>query len=270
MITAAVVGAEVTRAHHPRIPYTPEEIADEAVRAWEAGAAIIHLHARRPDGTPTQDRDVYAEIIARIRARCDAILQVSTGGAIGMTPEERMAPLELQPEMATLTTGTVNFGDGVFFNPPDVVERFAREMKARGVRPEFEIFDVGMIEGALALVRKGLVEGHLHFDFVMGVPGGIPATVDNLVHLVRQLPPGATWTVAGVGRHQLPMAVHALVMGGHVRVGFEDNVYYAKGVLAESNAQLVERIVRLAREIGREVATPDEARALLGIPQRRT
>lgn len=180
-----------------------------------------------------------------------------------------MQPLFLSPEMATLTTGTVNFGRDVFSNPPDMIEQFATQMKNNGVAPEFEIFDVGMIENALSLVKKGLVEGHLHFDFVMGVPGGIPATAKNLLHMIDLLPSGATWTVAGIGRHQLPMASLAITLGGHVRVGFEDNIYYRKGQLATSNAELVARVVRIAKEMEREIATPDEARQILDLPRSR-
>ncbi|WP_202079671.1 3-keto-5-aminohexanoate cleavage protein [Caldalkalibacillus salinus] len=267
IITAAVNGAEVTREHHPNIPYTPEEVADEVVKAYHAGASIAHIHARLDDGTPTQDRERYAQIYHHIRKRCDIIVQVSTGGAVGMTLQERMQPLLLQPEMATLTTGTVNFGSGVFMNTPEDIKTLAETMIREKVQPEFEIFEMGMINNALHLLRDGIVEGHAHFDFVMGVPGGIPATIHNLLALVQNLPQGATWTVAGIGRHQLPMALHALLMGGHVRVGFEDNIYFQKGVLADSNAQLVERVVRFAKEVGREVATPVEARQLLNLKQ---
>jgi 3-keto-5-aminohexanoate cleavage enzyme len=269
IITAALVGAEVTREDTPHLPVTPEEIGEAAAEAREAGAAIAHIHVRDAEGRPSQDRELYRQAIEEIRKRCDIIVQVSTGGAVGMTAEERLQPVTLRPEMATLTTGTVNFGDGVFLNPPREIEHFAKVMQEHGVRPEFEIFDVGMIRNALRLVKKGLVTGHLHFDFVMGVSGGIPATAQNLLHLVGQLPEQATWTVAGVGRAQLPMAVLGIVLGGHVRVGLEDNIWYRKGELA-TNAQLVARVVRIAREMDRDIATPDEARILLGIRGEKT
>jgi 3-keto-5-aminohexanoate cleavage enzyme len=267
IITAAVVGAEITREQQPNLPITPVEIAEEVYRCYQAGASICHLHVRTDDGTPTQDRERFRETIAEIRKRCDIIVQVSTGGAVWMTPEERLQPVELKPEMATLTCGTVNFGDDVFWNGPKELERFAEALKQHGVRPEFEIFEAGMIANALALHKKGLVEPPFHFDFVLGVPGALPASPKNLLFLVESLPPGATWSVAGIGRHQLPMATLAIVLGGHVRVGFEDNIYYRKGELATSNAQLVERIVRIAKELDRPIATPDEARAMLGIPR---
>jgi 3-keto-5-aminohexanoate cleavage enzyme len=171
----------------------------------------------------------------------------------------------LKPEMATLTVGTVNFGNDVFMNTPKDIEIYAQAMKENGVRPELEIFDVGMINNALRLLQAELVSEPLHFDFVMGVPGAIAGTVDNLLHMIRQIPAGSTWSVAGVGRVQLPLNTMAILLGGHVRVGFEDNVYYKKGELATSNAQFVERIVRLANELGREVATPQEARKILSL-----
>ena len=265
IITVAPVGAEVTRAQTPHIPISPEEIAAEARRAWDAGASIVHVHGRNPDGSATQSATVFGDIIARVRAQTDLIVQVSTGGATGMTAEERLQPLECSPEMATLTLGTLNFGSTIFENPLPLVERFAREIGARKIKPELEIFDTGMLATAEKLVADELIRAPLHHDFVMGVPGGIAATPANLQHLSSSIPRGSTWTVAAMGRHQVRMAALAIVMGGHVRVGFEDNIYYAKGELATSNAQLVERVVRIAREVGREVATPAEARALLGI-----
>ncbi|GGE05501.1 3-keto-5-aminohexanoate cleavage enzyme [Marinithermofilum abyssi] len=264
IITAALVGAEVTKEETPHLPVTPEEIGEAAAEACRAGASIAHIHVRDKEGRPSQDRDLYEVAINEIRRRCDIIIQVSTGGAVGMTADERLQPLSLRPEMATLTTGTVNFGAGVFYNPPSDIETFAQRMKEYGVRPEFEIFDVGMVNNALHLVKKGLVSGHLHFDFVMGVPGGIPASAQNLLHLIALLPPEATWTVAGVGRYQLTMSALGVALGGHVRVGLEDNIYYRKGELA-TNTQLVERVVRIARELDRGIASPEEARQILGI-----
>jgi 3-keto-5-aminohexanoate cleavage enzyme len=265
IITVAVNGAEVMREHQPALPYTPEEIAIEVEKAHAAGAAIAHIHARWDDGTSTQSKERYQEIIQRIRQRCDIIIQISTGGAVGMTIEERMQPIFLKPEMATLSAGTVNFGAGVFMNSPEDMKKLALAMQKEGVRPEIEIFEIGMINNALQLVHQGIVNGHLHFDFVLGVPGAIPASIQHLLLMIQDLPEGATWTVAGIGRHQLPMATQALVLGGHVRVGFEDNIYYQKGILATSNAQLVERIVRIAKELDRDIATPAEARKILGI-----
>lgn len=267
IITAALTGAEVTRAQQPALPVTPDEIAAAACDCWQAGASIVHVHARLHDGTPTQDKAIYREIIEKIRARCDLIVQVSTGGAVGMSAEERLQPVELDPEMATLSMGSINFGDDVFVNQPTDMEIFARAMQARGVKPEFEIFDSGMLTALSRWLRKGMVQGPVHCDFVLGVPGAMAGTAESLMFLRSQLPPGATWTVAGIGSAQLPLGALAIVLGGHVRVGFEDNVFYRKGELAKSNAQLVERIVRLSRELERPVATPTEARAILGLKE---
>ncbi len=265
IITAALTGAETTREDNPNLPVSPDEIAEAACQAREAGAAIVHLHVRDAHGRPTQDAATFRRAMELIRGRCDIIIQVSTGGAVGMTAAERGAPLALRPEMATLTCGTVNFGRDVFMNPPEMLESFAEEMARFGVKPEIEVFEAGMINNAMMLVKKGLLKEPLHFDFVMGVPGGITGRPKDLLYLAESVPAGSTWSVAGIGRFELPLAVMAIVMGGHVRVGFEDNVYYSRGVLAESNAQLVARIARLSREIGREVATPAEARRILGI-----
>lgn len=264
IITAALNGAEVTRAAQPALPLSPTEIAEAAAEAGQAGASIIHLHVRDAAGRPTQSRDVYAATMALIRQLCpELIIQVSTGGAVGMAAAERLQPVTLAPEMATLTPGSVNFGDDVFLNHPRDIELFARTIAEHGVKPELEIFDTGMIANALRLVKRGLASPPLHFDLVMGVPGGIPGTVANLLHLVSLLPAGSTWSVAGIGAAELPLAAAAIILGGHVRVGFEDNIYYRKGELASSNAQLVARVARLARELERPVATPRQAREIL-------
>lgn len=263
IITVAVSGAEVTQADNPAVPISPEEIAQETYKAFLAGASMVHLHVRGENGKPTQDAEVFRKTMNLIRAKCDIILQVSTGGAIGMTAEERAKPISLGPEMASLTCGTVNFGGGVFWNPPDLIEDFAQKMKAAAVKPEIEIFEAGMIQNALRLVKKGLLDPPLHFDFVMGVPGGIGGHLRDLLYLVESIPPGSTWSVAGIGKYELPLATAAIILGGHVRVGFEDNIFYEKGVLAESNAQLVARVRRLALELGREIASPQEAKRIL-------
>jgi 3-keto-5-aminohexanoate cleavage enzyme len=267
IITVALDGAEVTKQQTPHLPVTPVELAEDAVRVRNAGAAMVHVHGRQDDGTPTQSAEVYASIIAEIRSRTDIIVQTSTGGATWMSAEERLQPVMLRPEMASLTTGTVNFGRDVFMNSPEMIEQFARTMVEQGVVPEIEAFDMGHISNALALVKQGILTLPLHFDFVLGVPGGIAPTVKNLLLMSESIPEGCTWSVAGIGRAQLPLATAAILLGGHVRVGLEDNIYYTKGVLA-SNEMLVARVVRLARELGREVATPDEARRILRLPER--
>ena len=265
IITAALTGAEVTKEKQPNLPVTPDEIAQEAEKAYEAGASIVHVHAREDNGDPTQDYEKYKEIKEKIEERCPVIFQPSTGGATWHSVEERIQPVELKPEMATLSCGTCNFGNDVFMNTQEYMEKFAKRMKDYGVKPEIEVFEVGMINNALRLVDKGLLEEPLHFDFVLGVPGAMMGTVENLTFMVNKIPDNASWTVAGVGRYETPLAMTAVAMGGHVRVGFEDNIYYKKGELAKSNAQLVERVARIAGELDREVATPDEARKMLNI-----
>lgn len=265
IITAAIVGAELTRAEQPHLPLTPSELAEAAYECWQQGASIVHLHVRDQEGQPSQDPALFAETMRLIKEKCDLIVQFSTGGATGTPVEARIAPLSLRPEMATLTTGTVNFGSDVFFNSPEFVTAIARAIKEYGIRPEIEVFETGMIQNAIALVKQGLLATPLHFDFVLGVPGAMPGTAKNLMHLIESIPQDATWMVAGIGRAELPLAIMAIVLGGHVRVGFEDNIYYSRGVLATSNAELVARIARIAAEFGRPVATPTEARQILGI-----
>lgn len=270
IITACICGAEVTKEQNPAVPYTVEEIAREAKSAYDAGASLIHLHVREDDGTPTQSKERFEVCIKAIKEVCpDAIVQVSTGGAVGMSNDERLQPLQLNPEMATLDCGTCNFGgDEIFVNTENMIKDFAEKMNARNVKPEIEVFDKGMVDMAIRLHKKGYIKAPMHFDFVMGVNGGISAEARDLVFMVGSIPAGSTWTVAGVGRNQFPMAVMGILMGGHVRVGFEDNVYLKKGVPAASNGELVEKVVRLAKELGREIATPAEARAILGLKER--
>ena len=263
VITAAVTGSLPTRKKTPHVPITPEEIVAAGVRCAQAGAAVLHVHARNPaDESPSTDFGLFEEIAQGLKQRTDLIVQISTGGRAGMAYAQRSERLALRPEMASLTTGSVNFPDSVYANSPELIERLARDMKHYGTKPEMEIFDVSMIRNAVALSEAGLAEAPLHFDFVMGLKGAIPATIENLVHLKNSIPPDATWTVAGIGPAQLVMNTHAILMGGHVRVGLEDNIYYRKGELAP-NERFVERIVKLAGEFGRAVATPGEARRIM-------
>lgn len=271
IITAAISGAEVLKEHNPAVPYTAEECAREAKLAYDAGASIIHLHVRHDDGTPTQDKNRFKEVMDAIYKVCpDVIIQPSTGGAVGMTDDERLQPTELNPEMATLDCGTLNFGgDEVFMNTENTIKYFGKRMIERGIKPELEVFDKSMIDMALRLQKKGFIELPMHFDFVMGVNGGISGDLRDFVFLRHSIPADATYTVAGIGRFEFPLAMAAIIDGGHVRVGFEDNVYLSKGVLAKSNGELVEKVVRMAREMGREIANPDEAREILGLKPRK-
>lgn len=267
IITAAICGAEVLKEHNPAVPYTVEECVREAKSAYNAGASIIHLHVRYDDGTPTQDKERFRVIMEAIRKECpDIIIQPSTGGAVGMSNDERLQPTELMPEMATLDCGTLNFGgDDIFENTENTIKYFGQRMIERGIKPELEVFDKSMIDMALRLQKKGFISLPMHFDFVMGVNGGIGGELRDFVFMRGSIPQDATYTVAGIGRYEFPLAMAAIIDGGHIRVGFEDNVYLSKGVLAKSNGELVEKVVRMAREMGRQIASPAEAREILSL-----
>ena len=272
IITAAICGAEVTKEQNPAVPYTVEEIVREAKSAVDAGAAIVHLHVRYDDGTPTQSRERFQECEEAIYKECpNVILIPSTGGAVGMTPDERLQSTDTTPlpEMATLDCGTCNFGDEIFDNTMPTMRAFGKRMMERGIKPEYECFEMGHLDTILNMARKGQVPADpMQFNFVLGVPGCTPATVDNLCWLVKNIPAGSTWTATGIGRHAFTLAAPAIAMGGNVRVGFEDNLYLERGVLAKSNGELVDKVVRMAKLLGREVATSDEAREILGLKKR--
>ena len=272
IITAAICGAEVTKEQNPAVPYTVEEIVREAKSAVDAGAAIVHLHVREDDGTPTQSRARFQECENAIYKACpNVILIPSTGGAVGMTPDERLQSTDTTPipEMATLDCGTCNFGDEIFDNTMPTMRAFGKRMIERGIKPEYECFEMGHLDTILTMARKGEVPGApMQFNFVLGVPGCTPATVDNLCWLVKNIPAGSTWTSTGIGRHAFTLAAPTIVMGGNVRVGFEDNLYLERGVLAKSNGELVDKVVRMAKLLGRPIATSDEAREILGLKKR--
>jgi len=266
IITAAITGAETTKTMNPALPVTPEEQARDAKACVKAGASVIHLHVRDLGGLPSQALKDFKASIEAIRAACDPkpIIQISTGGAVGEDMQKRIQPVvQLKPEMASLNINSMNFGEDVFLNHPKDVEKLAKHMLELGVVPEIEVYDSGDIELAQRMHKKGLLRNPIHYQFVLGVPGGLSGEGYNLTHMMRLITPQDTWAVAGVGRYETPLAAMAVAMGGFVRVGFEDNVYYHKGVPAKSNAQLVERVSRIAKELGREVATPEEARKIL-------
>lgn len=265
IITVAAVGAELTRAEQPNLPITPAELAADAAACEAAGASIYHLHVRAPDGTPTMDVEAYRAAHEAIRAATDVIVQFSSGGAVTDPEEARIAPLALRPEMASLTTGSVNFGDEVFTNPLPLVARFYERMISFGILPEFEIFEPGMIATADRLYREAGAGHHHHYDFVLGVPGAMPAWDDAIAFLAAHLPDDATWSGTGIGRAWQDVARAAIAANGHVRTGLEDVVWIERGVRAMSNAQLVERVVALAGDARRNIASPAETRAMLGL-----
>jgi uncharacterized protein (DUF849 family) len=266
VVTVAPTGPLTTREQHPRLPLTPEEIGVAVAEAAEAGAAVAHIHARDEEGKPTADPAVYAAIAAEIRARCDNVVQASTGVGLTVPPEQRVDILrgeEVDVKMATLNPASMTFGTGTFSNPPWFVEALAQRMLERGIRPELEVYDLGHVGLCLDLVKQGLVPEPLQFSFVMGVRGGMPGDPALLPMLRSMLPDGAVWQAIGIGRTQLPLSLAALALGGNVRVGFEDNVYIRRGELAESNAQFVRRAVAMVEAAGRTVATPDDVRERL-------
>ncbi len=270
ILTAALVGAEVTRAQNPHVPFTPEEIADEAARCREAGASVVHLHVRTDDGKPTQSRDRFAATIEAIRRKSDVVIQVTTGGAVGMPIEERCQPLLLRPipEMATLNCGTINFGDDIFVNTRKEIREVAARIQETGSIAECECYEVGHLDEALSLVKENRISGTLHVQFVMGVPGAMAPRESLLRFLVGELAASGvphSWAVAATGRHQRPMTELAMRLGGHARVGLEDNIYLEKGVLAEGSAPLVARAAAYAASIDRKLADPARARELLGL-----
>lgn len=269
IITVAPTGSIPTRRDNPHLPITAEEIAGETRRAYDAGAAVVHLHARDPDtGKPTSDINVFRDYLAAVREACPIITQITTGGGattLGLTPEERLRPVEeLRPDSASLNAGSMNFGRKLFSNTPEVMELYARRMKELKVMPEFEIYDLSMIQNVDHWIRRaGVLDPPYQFSFVLGVMGGIPASFKNLLALIESTPSGYNWQVIGIGRHQIPLGIMGVLSGGNIRVGFEDNIYLSKGVLATSNAELVEKAARIIREFGLEVATVDEARNIM-------
>jgi len=278
IITAALTGVLATRQQSPNIPYTPEEIAEEGRRAVDAGASILHIHARQDNGFPAYDVDTYARIDAAVKERCPgAIINYSTG-AIGISNEERIHHIDaLQPDMAALNMGSMNYAiysrkkktfyhDHVFANPFQDISFFLEHMQKADTRAEMECFDTGHINNARPLIDMGLLQPPYQFSLIMGVLGGIPATTQNLVHQVSQLPEQSHWQVIGIGKKQWRMVMAALTMGGNIRVGLEDNLYLPDGSLASSNGTAVEEAARLTRIAGYEPASITEARAILELP----
>jgi len=268
ILTAALTGSRMTREVAPYIPITPEEITASAVEAWQAGAAIVHLHVRDPEtGLGSQDVGLFRRVVEPLREKTDLILSLTTSGIPGrnLPTEERLAPLALKPELASFDAGSINLGGGVFANSPQFLDEAARMMREAGVKPEIEVFDLGMLVTALRMRDEGKLDDPLHFQFVLGTPWGAPATPKSFLHLHEHLPADATWSTIGIGRGALPTAMMALILGGHIRVGMEDNIYVDRGVLAKTNAELVKRVARICRAYGREIATPAEAREMLGL-----
>ena len=277
ILSCALTGAVTTKKHCPAIPYTPVEIAEEARRAYEAGAAIVHIHARNDDGSPTWRQETFAAIMEETKRRCPVLINWSTGGAGPMT--ERVSHLALRPHIAALNMGSMNYAKWseakkqfafqfVFANSFDDIIAFAKAMKEHRAKPEMECFDVGHTNSHRVLADLGLLEPPYHFSFIMGVLGGIPATARHLAFQAEQVPAGSRWKVIGISRDQWTLAMAALALGGDVRVGLEDNFYLPDGEMARSNGELVARARRIVEDVGRRAASVAEARELLGVPRR--
>ncbi len=272
VITAALCGSWATKDMNPAVPYTPEEIARDAYECWKAGAAIVHIHVRNADGSPSTKFELYKETIERIRAfpDCDVCLNITSSGSVDFGDEERIYPLQqLLPELASYDAGTLNWQNRtVFMNPPAFLEKLGYALQESNIKPEIEIFDAGMIYNTLYYLKKGVLKAPCHYQIVLGCAGGITSTVENLAYLKNLLPEGSTWAGCGISSGHLPIMMATIAMGGHLRVGLEDNLYLDHGVLAKSNAQLVERAVQLLALNNLEPATPEEARKIYGLTRK--
>lgn len=268
IITVAVTGAWPKKENNPNVPMTPQEIAEDVYQCWQAGASIAHLHMRDDQGNGTMSIEKFKETVGLIKEKnCPIVLNLTTSGDLHATEETRMAHLiDLKPEMASYDAGSMNWmHSGLFLNPPAFLEKLGQVMHENGVKPEIEAFDASFIYNALYYQKKGILKAPLHFQFCMGAAGGTAATVENLVYLKSLIPQECTWSAFGIGAGHMPILLATIAMGGHIRLGMEDNVMYAKNRLAKSNAEFVERAVRLIKEANRTVATTDDAREILGL-----
>jgi 3-keto-5-aminohexanoate cleavage enzyme len=265
IITVAMTGNAATKQMNPNLPVTADEIAADVCRCSAAGAVLFHVHARDSQQKPTSDIAIIQDIVRRIKnVAPEIIIQLNTAARGAKDWEQRVNSVKMLPEMASFTTGSSNLPGRVYENSPQFLEYLARVFQETGVKPEIEVFEAGMINNAVDLQKKGLLKAPLHFDFVLGVPGSMPATIKNLLFLSESIPYGSTWSVAGIGNAEFPLAAAAIVMGGNVRVGLEDSLHLPDGSPA-SNPRLVEKIVAIAKEVGREIADPQEARAILSL-----
>lgn len=269
IITVAITGSRPTKEMNPAVPYSPEEIIEASVNCYKVGASIAHIHVRDPKtGKSDFKIELFRQILEGIREHCDMLINLTTSGLFLEGPDvidQRLKPVDLKPDLCSLDIGSLNFQDRVFINPPQWAEKAAKYMQEKGVKPEIEIFDVGHIYQAIDLVEKGLIDNPPYFQLCMGTKWGIPASPENLLFMKNKLPKNALWSVLGVGKDQLPMITMGILLGGNIRVGFEDNIYISKGKLASSNAQMVEMAVDLSQRLGREIANPSETRKILNL-----
>ncbi len=267
ILTVATTGAWPTKKETPYVPLQPEEIAEEIYQCYKAGASIAHIHVRDDEDKASMSFEKFEKTVKLVREKCDIVINLTTSGGIGLDDDVRMKPfIELKPEIASYDCGSMNWQHStVFENSPQFLEKLGIAMQENDVKPEIEIFDAGMVYNALYYYKKGILKGPLHFQFVLGVPGGMAATVENLVYLKNLIPEDATWGAIGIGKQHLPILYATLALGGNLRVGMEDNIFYKKGQLAKSNVEFVERTKRTVIEMGKEIATPAESRKILGL-----
>lgn len=269
ILTVAPTGSSTPAAKCPGLPVTPAEIAAETYECWKAGASVVHLHVRDDQGNASMEYEKFRESVALIREKCDIVINMTTAGGFGVPDDERILPLDLIPEMATMDAGSMNVkGDFVFHNSVAFLEKLGRRAQELGIRPEIEVMDTGMVYTALRLIEQGYIKCPPHFQMVLGMENGMAATVENLVYMKNLLPPGATWSAFGVGKAHLTILMATLALGGHVRVGMEDNIYLDAGQKASSNVDFVERTRRIIELNNKRPATPEETRAMLGLRSR--
>lgn len=267
VLTVAPSGSDVFRSNNPNIPYTPTEIAQASIEAAEAGATVVHIHVREDDGTPSGRSELFVEVIRQVRAGSNLITMATTGGSADMSIDERTGGIAADPDLVGVESGSMNFGDDTFITPPAAAHGIIERALAAGKILEVEAFDVGHVVQAVRWVEEGRIPSPLHVNLVFGVPGGIDASPEALEAMLRPLPPETFWTVTCIGRHQPRLLALALLRGAPgIRTGLEDTVYISRGVLAPSSAALVRATVELTRAVGREIATPEQARTLLGLP----
>jgi uncharacterized protein (DUF849 family) len=270
IITVAPTGAWPSKKDIPNIPLQPKEIANEVYECWKAGATVAHIHVRDDEDKSSMDFNKFKETYKYIKdTDSDIVINLTTSGQLGLEDEDRMKHIiDLEPELASFDCGSMNWMHStVFENSPSFLEKLGLVMQEHKIKPEIEVFDSGMVYNALYYLKKGFLKGPLHFQFVLGAAGGIGATVENLIHLKSLIPKGSTWGAFGIGKSHLPIMYATLALGGHIRVGMEDNIFYSKGVLAKSNMEFVKRAKRLVHEMNKEVATPEEAKMILGLKE---
>jgi len=272
VITAALSGSWSTKEMNPAVPYSAEEIAKDAYECWQAGAAIVHVHVRKPDGTPSTDYQLYKAAIDKIRSHkdCDVCINITSSGSVGFGDDERIYPLQqLLPELASYDCGTMNWQHRTIFeNSPVFLEKLGKALIESNIKPEIEIFDAGMVYNALYYIKQGILKPPCHFQFVLGCPGGMASTIENLVFLKGLIPKESTWSAIGISNGHLPIMMATIAMDGHLRVGLEDSLYIDKGVLVKSNAQFVERAKAMLEICNLQAATPDEARQIYGLTRK--